>query len=278
VSPTERASAPATPTDGVARHRAPPGLLRSCLAELTDLLLRRECGGCGRTRTSWCADCAAALAGTPTSRHLLVPGRPGPLAVWSTAEYGDRVRAGIVAWKDRGRADLTPVLAQALRRAVVAAVQGTAVPDGLPADRGRPVLLVPAPSSRRSRHARGHDPARDLALRCANGLSRRGLAVAVLPALAQARRVQDQAGLGADERQQNLHGALRVVPGWAGHLAGRDCVVVDDVVTTGATLLDCVRALEEAGARVRAGATVAATRRRDGRRGPSALPPGAELA
>jgi predicted amidophosphoribosyltransferase len=198
--------------------------------------------------------------------------------VWSTAEYGDHVRAGVVAWKDRGRADLTPVLAQALRRAVVAALSEARDAVGSPVGRGEPVLLVPAPSSRRTRRARGHDPVRDLAQRCATALRRRGVDVRVLPALTQARRVQDQAGLGAADRQHNLHGALRVVPGWVGHVAGRPCLVVDDVVTTGATLLDCARALGEAGAVVRGAATVAATYRRDGRWGPSTLPTAADVA
>jgi predicted amidophosphoribosyltransferase len=196
--------------------------------------------------------------------------------VWSTAEYRDQVRAGVVAWKDRGRADLTPVLAQALRRAVLAAVPVLAAPGEQTA--GRPVLLVPAPSSRRTRRARGHDPVRDLAERCATGLRRRGIEVRVIPALAQARRVEDQAGLGAAARQQNLSGALEVVRGWAAYLRGRDLLLVDDVVTTGATLLDCLRALDEADARVRAAATVAATRRRDGRSGLSTLPWAADVA
>jgi predicted amidophosphoribosyltransferase len=265
-----------------ARHRAPAGLLRSSISELTDLLLRRECAGCGRPRTSWCADCAAALLEVPTRRQLLAPHRADALraglAVWSTGEYSDQVRTAVVAWKDRGRADLTPVLAQALRRAVLAAVQGAQGSGERPGGRRLPVLLVPAPSSRRTRRARGHDPVRDLARRCATGLRRGGLDVRVLPALAQARPVRDQAGLGAAARLQNLHGALRVVPGWARHLSGRDCVIVDDVVTTGATLLDCARALDEVGARVRAAATVAATRRRDGRQGPSTLPTAADLA
>lgn len=245
--------------NGFVRHRAPPHLLRSSLAELADLVLRRECAGCGRARTSWCADCAEGLTGGLTVRHLAAVAGSSPisLSVWSSAEYADQVRAAVVAWKDRGRADLTPVLAQALRRAVLAAVHESAA-DGS-------VLLVPAPSSRRSRRTRGHDPARDLALRCATGLRRRGADVRVVPALAQARRVEDQAGLGAADRQRNLGGALAVVPGWAGQVSGRDCVLVDDVVTTGATLLDCARALDRAGARVLAAATVAATRRRDGR-------------
>lgn len=255
-----------------ARHRAAPGLLRASVIELADLALRRECAGCGRARTSWCPDCGRGLQGAPTARRLapLGPGTTG-LTVWSTASYRDVVRAGVVAWKDRGRADLTPVLAQALRRAVLAAVADLA-------DTGDRLLLVPAPSSRRTRRARGRDPVRDLARCCAGRLRRRGLDVQVAPALSQARHVQDQAGLGADERQQNLSGALRVLPAWGRLLRGRDCLVVDDVVTTGATLLDCVRALDEAGATVRAAATVAATVRRDGRQGPSPLPWAADVA
>jgi predicted amidophosphoribosyltransferase len=90
--------------------------------------------------------------------------------------------------------------------------------------------------------------------------------------------VEDQAGLGAAARQQNLSGALEVVRGWAAYLRGRDLLLVDDVVTTGAPLLDCLRALDEADARVRAAATVAATRRRDGRSGLSTLPAAAAVA
>jgi predicted amidophosphoribosyltransferase len=263
-----------------ARHRAAPGLLRSSITELADLALQRECAGCGRARTSWCEDCASALGAAPTRRLLQAPadGRRSPsvLPVWSTADYSHLVRTGVVAWKDRGRADLTPVLAQALRRAVLAAMPDLAAPDEQAG--GRPLLLVPAPSSRRTRRARGHDPVRDLAERCATGLRRRGIEVRVIPALAQARRVEDQAGLGAAARQQNLSGALEVVRGWAAYLRGRDLLLVDDVVTTGATLLDCLRALDEADARVRAAATVAATRRRDGRSGLSTLPWAADVA
>jgi predicted amidophosphoribosyltransferase len=228
--------------------------VRSSLTEVAELVLQRECAGCGRTGTSWCAGCAHALLGEPTLRQVAA------VPVWSTTDYRDEVRTAVVAWKDRGRADLTPVLAQALRRSVLAAIGAAAAP-GRPSH-GAAVLLVPAPSSRLSRRARGHDPVRDLALRCAGGLRHRGVQARVVPALVQARRVDDQATLGVADRADNLAGALRVRRGWARQLDGRRCVVVDDVVTTGATLLECVRALADAGASVLAAATVAATRRR----------------
>lgn len=241
-----------------ARHRTPHGLLRGSLLEVADLVLARECGGCGRAGTAWCLTCADLLTGTPVRRPLLAPGARTPLPAWSTARYEAAVRTAVVSWKDRGRADLTDVLAPALRRAVRAALAevGGAELTGLG------VLLVPAPSSRGARRERGHDPVRELARRCGLALRRRGVDVRAVPALVHGRRVADQAHLGVEERARNLAGAVRVGRGWGRELAGQRCLVVDDVVTTGATVLECARALREVGALVVGAAAVAGTPRR----------------
>ena len=84
----------------------------------------------------------------------------------------------------------------------------------------------------------------------------------VLPALRHVRPLADQAGLGQVARARNLEGAMQVRGGWRGRLHGRPVWLVDDVVTSGATLLEAARALRVAGAVVVGGICLAATARR----------------
>ena len=159
------------------------------------------------------------------------------------------LRLAIVAWKEEGRSALLRPLAHLLAASVVEVMR----------DPG-PVVLVPVPTSRRSRVARGADVVEQLA-RCAAALLRdAGADVTVRPALKVARRTADQSGLGARDRARNLHGAFGVRT--SGGLDGREIVVVDDIVTTGATLGESVRALASVDHRAHGAATVAHRPRR----------------
>lgn len=223
------------------------------LIDLADLVLARTCGGCGADRTRWCPGCGSHLGEPPRRRDL------GALPVWSTASYAGPVQTALVAWKDRDRPDLTPVLAAALGRAARCALSEIESHDAVERATAAAVVIVPAPSSASARRARGRHPVRDLAREAAVGLRRRGTVARVLPVLRQRAGVRDQSGLDARERAVNLSGALWVPPAWRGRLAGRPCLLVDDVVTTGATLVEAARVLREAGAGPVVAATVAAT-------------------
>ncbi|GAA4637187.1 hypothetical protein GCM10023196_089970 [Actinoallomurus vinaceus] len=218
------------------------GLLGAAL----DLVLPQRCAGCDGADGLLCAACAALLdgpAGVSPPRPV-PPGLPRP---WAVAAYTGAVRRMIVAHKERGRTGLARPLGAGLAAAVLAAAR----------DAEGPVLLVPVPSSRASVRRRGHDPTLRLARAAAREAARAGTAVSVARVLAHRRRVADQAGLTAAERAANLAGALT-----AQHdLRGATVIVVDDVITTGATLAEAARALRAGGARVRAAAVVAATRR-----------------
>ena len=255
-------------------------------SDLVDLVLPRECGGCLRPGAVWCARCTRALEGlafgAPASRdpgghsthtpavqgharvhgggpwvvpHPVPEGMP-PVHAWGV--YADPLRAAVSAWKDAGRRDLEAVLVPLLAVSLDAALAGVGWDAG-------GVLVVPAPSSRRAVRERGDTPMTGLCeAAVAQLVGRPGPALRVAPALRHVRRVEDQSGLGTVERRGNLAGALSVIPLWHNVIRGRRCLLVDDVVTTGATFAEAARALRAAGAGSVVGASLAATQRTRG--------------
>ena len=186
------------------------------------------------------------------------------LRVASGLVYEGVTRDALLAFKNEGRTDLGAPLAAALRAALGAlldAVPLDAVPphaeplDGSPLVRSpldrvpelRPAL-VPMPGSARSRHERGYEPVRVLLRRAR---------LPGLDGLDLVRRPRDQTALGRVERIANLDGGMR----GRRAVAGLPVVLVDDVVTTGATLREAARALTAARAIVVGAVTVAATPR-----------------
>jgi predicted amidophosphoribosyltransferase len=233
--------------------------------QLVGLALPVACPGCGRPDLRWCPGCAAGLRGGaafPAGPDLADPAglaAPGAAALraWSAAAYRGPVRDLLLAWKERGRHDLAPLLAEGLEAAVRAAVGASGPRPGAASSGGAHLLLVAVPSTRAARRRRGGALTHELAARAAARLRGAGLGaeVAAPSSLRLLRAPRDQAGLTSAQRALNLAGAHRGHP----RLAGRACVVVDDVVTTGATLREAARAVRIAGGAVVGAATVAAT-------------------
>ncbi|WMX46739.1 ComF family protein [Streptomyces roseicoloratus] len=222
--------------------------MRGWWREVAGLVLPVSCGGCGRPRTALCPSCEDELtgAGAGPRRVRPSPEPPGLPEVYAAAPYEGGVRALLLAHKERGALPLAKPLGVALAGAVTAAA------GGLDAIRGGALLLVPVPSSRCSVRARGHDPTRRIALAAAGRLRRTGRTARVLPVLRQRRSVADQSGLGARERLANLAGALEMTAGGRRLLgeavrAGGRVVLVDDLMTTGASLAEAARAVTAEG-------------------------------
>jgi predicted amidophosphoribosyltransferase len=205
----------------------------SLLAATLDLVLPRCCIGCATAAEALCPQCRAAVL-APQVRRV------GSLTVRGAAPYSGVVQMMLIAYKERGRRDLAGPLAGLLADSV---------------QRGPPGVLVQVPVRRAARRERGGD-------RLARLVHRAGWQVGrpVLPVLRLIRPVRDSVGLGAAERAENLAGAMRAIRPPA---RATPCVVVDDILTTGSTLLEARRALRAAGWAVRAGAVVALVARQD---------------
>jgi predicted amidophosphoribosyltransferase len=235
---------------GAARQACGVGIFL-LLDGLVDLVLPRRCAGCEQPGWPWCAGCRP--AGSPFDVRGVVPGAGGLVA---GAVYAEAVRSAVLAYKERGRRDLAGPLGELLASAVLAARAPLASrdpPGRLVAER---LVLVPVPSGRAVRAARGGDHvlrlARRAAPRCAVPVAAGALSLTRMP--------QDSAGLGIAERAANLAGAMRAAPPPKSLAA----VLVDDVVTTGASLREAAPALAAAGWPIAGAATVAATPRRVG--------------
>ncbi|KUI48518.1 phosphoribosyltransferase [Mycobacterium sp. GA-1199] len=207
---------------------------------MLDLVLPLQCGGCGAPSTRWCAACAATLTVRADDPHIVSPRADPGVPVYSLGRYAGPRRAAVIAVKEHGRADLLGPLAGALRTGLLHLLTWGLVDT--------PLTVVPAPTRRWSARRRGGDPVTRMARTAAAGLP----AVAVVQALRTRAFVADSVGLSSADRQRNIGGRLRLVRPVAGEV-----LVVDDVVTTGATAAESVRVLHTIGARVAAVLVVA---------------------
>ncbi len=225
------------------------------LAELVRLVLPVSCPGCGALDVVLCEPCASSLdgpvrrceAGAPRLDHL---DGVAPLPVWAATGYSGPVRGLVPAWKDGARADLTPAMLDAVARCARAAspALGAAVD-------GRHLAVVPVPSRPGVARRRGADLVGLLAQRCEQELRAAGIDAAVAGHLVR-RSGRDQVGLGARDRSLNVRRAVRL----RGRPRGFQ-LLVDDVLTTGATLAACEDLLARAGGLVLGALVVAATPR-----------------
>jgi len=223
---------------------------RTALHAVADLLLPPVCIAC-RTRIEshglLCGDCFGKIEfiAPPLCARLGIPlpydpGEPSLSAAAlaappvydrarAVARYSETMRDLVGSFKYRDRQEGLRLFSRWLARAGAELL-------------GDADLIVPVPLYRSRLWWRRFNQSAMLA----QGLSRTtGLPVDCF-ALKRVRRTASQVGLSPEQRKRNVAGAFRVEPSRAGAVKGKKIVVVDDVITTGATVEACARVLKRA--------------------------------
>jgi ComF family protein len=227
------------------------GALRSALGLLVDVALPQLCAICREPveGPGLCPACWSKLSfiAPPYCARLGIPfpfdGGPGLLSLEAIADppayqraraavcYDDVAGKLVHALKYGDRLDLAPLMARWMANA------------------GRELIaeadaLVPVPLHWRRQWARRFNQSALLA----ELIAADGRRLVAHGALKRVKATPQQVGLGKSERAQNVQGAFRVPTEGKAEVAGRKLLLVDDVLTSGATVDACARALLRAGA------------------------------
>ncbi len=262
---------------GVACAHSVVSTIAGGLRDLGRLVLPVSCPGCGAPDVPLCPRCRVVFQAPAfrceqhAGRLDRMDGRP-PLPVWTLALNVGVARSVVLAWKDGGRADLSVPLGAEMRRAGLAvgsvlraADVGGPVRTGPAGERpvaGRPrgaLAVVPVPSSAAAVRRRGEDLVRGLAVQVAVGCSAAGVAARAAPELRHRAGGRDQATLGSAGRARNAAGRFGLRRRCGPPADPRPVLLVDDVLTTGATLAACEDVLAAAGRTIVGAMTLVAT-------------------
>jgi ComF family protein len=240
-----------SPAGGRSASARAAAALRAALGLAVDVALPRLCPACREpvSDAGLCAGCWSKLSfiARPYCERLGIPfpfdSGPGLLSMEAMADppaygraraavrYDDVARTLVQAFKYGDRLDLAPVMGRWMANA------GPELFDGADA-------LVPVPLHWRRQWARRFNQSALLA----EVVGKAGHLPVAYTALKRVKATPQQVGLSQSQRAANVQGAFRVPGEGKGEVAGRRLILIDDVLTSGATADTCARALLRAGA------------------------------
>lgn len=249
-----------------ARHRSDhhSKLLRladevtGAVADLLALAVPVDCVCCGAEDRALCNACERHIRRLTKEPFRAESGAPalmdirGPvlLPVVAAAVYREELAQALLSFKRHGQHQLKNTLGRALAGALRAAVGD-----------GQATLLVPVPTSSAAYVSRGFSPVHLLLAAASRQLPSVGMVnVLVKTGKAGLRLPGGQKGLDRGARAKRVRGSMEVRRRDRARVAGQRCIIIDDVLTTGATLAEAARALHHAGALVTGAVVLAATR------------------
>lgn len=215
-------------------------------ADMARLVVPVQCPGCGARDVRWCSDCAAPWWAPPLRSESGAPrlqvNGGAALPVWAVCSLEGQAHGMVAAWKDAGRRDLDAFFCHVMSMAAEA-IAGELM------SASRAWAVVPVPSRRASIVLRGVDLPMALARSAATALAARGIAAEVVNPLCIGRGEQRGASASSRARQAASISVMRSRRwgSWQGRSsqpAPMPALLIDDVMTTGASLAAAARALE----------------------------------
>ena len=214
------------------------------LRSLKELLFPLSCLGCATTDYWLCPTCQSDWQ--VNTRKTLIGGKP----LYFKVDYSVNTSAVILAAKENNNHFARDLLARSISKSILYAVADLAITDE--------IYLVTIPSSRSAIRRRGRDHIEEVAIEVQNYLELKSIKSYVWHLLSQRKNMKDQSGLNSKQRMQNTYGMFEVTS--CENPQGA-IFLIDDLVTTGASIMEGIRALFEAKITVTAAITACAVRR-----------------
>jgi ComF family protein len=196
---------------------------------LKDLIYPEICLCCGKNGAKICDECSRYWLAKPNGSKV------ENIWLFFVATYDEATSQVILAAKEAGNKDAVRLIAKSIASSISFAIQNLGI--------SQPINLVTIPSQLNAIRRRGRDHIKDLAQEVIIQLNQQKIKTNYLPILKPIKKIKDQSDLNGLQRKENMSHAFTVK---SSPISQSTVILIDDLVTTGASIQEGVRALAEA--------------------------------
>ena len=196
---------------------------------LKELIYPNICISCGKTGVKICLNCSKCWLANPNKSKV------EDNYLFFVTKYDETTSPIILAAKESGNREAVKLIARSIASSISFAILNLGI--------AQPVNLVTIPSQLSAIRRRGRDHINDLAQEVIIQLNQQNIDAICLPILKPIKKIKDQSDLNGLQRKENMSHAFIVKNSPISQSA---VILSDDLVTTGASIQEGVRALTEA--------------------------------